>query len=86
MEIAEFAKKCGVEIVDCGEGWGGRIGFKSKDYPNTRVCGFRTENAAYKRWFEEAFGETAGKIVLQLLKPNASVTKPKPNVKERSLT
>ena len=34
MTLEEFAKDAGVIIVDCGPGWGGKIGYKEKEYPN----------------------------------------------------
>lgn len=68
MTLEEFAKDAGVIIVDCGEGWGGRIGYKEKEYPNCTTCGFRTEKAAYKSWFEDRFGKDTTKAILKLLK------------------
>jgi hypothetical protein len=68
MTLEEFAKKCGVTIVDCGRGWTGKYGFKEIDWPNCTTCGFRTESAAYKRWLIEKFGPTTAKVVLKLLK------------------
>lgn len=68
MTLEEFAKSAGVTIVECGSEWGGRIGYKCKDHPNTTVCGFRKESAAYKAWMEGAFGKHATKAVLKLLK------------------
>lgn len=68
MTLADFAKQCGVTIVDCGPNWGGRIGYKEKDYPNSTTCGFRTEGAAYKRWMSDTFGPSTSKTILKLLK------------------
>lgn len=68
MNLEQFAKHAGVEIVDCDPDWGGRIGYKTKDHPNCTVSGFRTINAAYKSWLEDAFGKHAAKAVMKLLK------------------
>jgi hypothetical protein len=66
--LEKFAKDAGVILVDCGEGWGGRIGWATKDYPNSQFCGYRTENSAYKAWLNDTFGETTAKAILKLLK------------------
>ena len=68
MTLEEFAKDAGVYIVDCGEGWGGRIGYKEKEYPNCTTCGFRTEKSAYKSWFNDRFGYDTAKAILKLLR------------------
>lgn len=69
MNLEQFAKKAGVELVECGKEWGGRIGYKTKDHPNCTVAGFRTEAAAYKSWLKSTFGEHAARAVIKLLKP-----------------
>lgn len=68
--LEDFAKAAGVSIVDCGEGWGGRIGYKTEDSPNCTFAGFRTTNAAYTAWAEGTFGKKATKALLKLLKGN----------------
>ena len=68
MTLEEFAKDAGVSIVDCGEGWGGRLGYTESDYPNSSTCGFRTEKAAYKAWLEDKFGKHTAKAILKLLR------------------
>lgn len=67
MNLKQFAGEAGVEIVECGPGWGGRYGYTTKDMPNSTVCGFRTKDAAYKAWLEDTFGELAAKAVARLL-------------------
>jgi len=68
MTLEEFAKDAGVVLVDCGEGWGGRVGYKTSDAPNCTNCGYRTAKSAYKAWLTDTFGEGAAKAVLKLLK------------------
>ena len=70
MNLEQFANKAGVTIVACDQEWGGRIGYKEKDHPNCTVCGFRTEQAAYKSWLKSKFGEHTAKVVTKLLKPS----------------
>ena len=75
MNLEQFAKKAGVTIVACGPGWGGRIGYTEKGHPNCTVCGFRTEQSAYKSWLKSTFGEHTAKALMKLLKPsNAELT------------
>lgn len=68
MKLEQFAKDAGIEIFDCGEGWGGRIGYRSKDHPNASICGFRTTNAAYTHWLDDKFGKHTAKAIIKLLK------------------
>jgi hypothetical protein len=68
MTLEEFAKDAGVSIIDCGEGWGGRLGYTEIDFPNCSTCGFKTEKAAYKSWLEDKFGKQTAKAILKLLK------------------
>lgn len=70
MNLEQFAKNAGVKIVACDPGWGGRIGYTEKDHPNCTVCGFRTEQAAYKSWLKSAFGKHAARAVVKLLMPS----------------
>jgi hypothetical protein len=65
--LEQFAKEAGVELVDCGPGWGGRIGYKTKDNPNCTECGYRTKKSAYKGWLENTFGACISKAVIKLL-------------------
>jgi hypothetical protein len=67
MNLEQFAKKAGVTLTECDSSWGGTIGYKDADYPNSMVCGFRTSAAAYKHWLEGKFGKKATKVVLGLL-------------------
>ena len=75
MNLEQFAKEAGVTLIECGPEWGGRIGYKEKDYPNSSVCGFRTENAAYKHWLENTFDKNTAKAVTKLLKTSNSEVK-----------
>lgn len=68
MTLEEFAKKCGVTIHSCDPSFGGRLAYKTTDYPNMTIAGFKTETAAYKRWMEDTFGKQASKVVAKLLK------------------
>lgn len=68
MTLEQFAKHAGVKIIACDKEWGGVIGYKSSDYPDTAYCGFRTVQAAYKHWLASTFGGRAGKAVISLLK------------------
>lgn len=68
MNLEQFARNAGVELVECGPEWGGRIGYKTKDHPNCTVAGFRTESAAYKSWLKGTFGDHTAKAVMKLLK------------------
>lgn len=70
MNLEQFAKKAGVELVECRPEWGGKVAYKTKDSPNCTICGFRTEQAAYKHWLKSTFGENAAKAVTKLLKPS----------------
>lgn len=67
MNLEQFAKNAGVAIVDVEHGWGGSLGYREKDYPNTTVVGFRTAQAAYKHWLEGKFGKHTAKAVMKLL-------------------
>lgn len=67
MKLEQFAKEAGVTIVDCGPGWGGRVGYKMKDHPNSTYCGFRSAQSAYKHWLKGTFGEHTAKAVMKLL-------------------
>ena len=75
MNIEQFAKMAGVTLIECGPEWGGRIGYKEADHPNSSVCGFRTSTSAYKHWLEGAFGKRTSGAVIKLLKTtNAALT------------
>lgn len=69
--LKQFATDCGVTLVDCGEGWGGRIGYQLKDWPNCTTCGFRSENAAYEAWMKDTFGEATAKGLVKLFRKAA---------------
>ena len=66
--LKDFATAAGVTIVEVSPGWGGKIGYKSADWPNSTICGFRTESAAYKHWLTDTFGKQTSKAIMKLLK------------------
>ena len=68
MTLKEFAEMAGVRVERCGKEWGGTWAYKTVDYPNSRVCGFRTEAAVYRAWAECTFGKAASKALTKLLK------------------
>jgi hypothetical protein len=68
MTLEEFAKKCGVVIMECDHLWGGTFGWSTKEHPNCAELGFKTEKAAYKGWMQQTFGDAAAKEVMKLLK------------------
>jgi hypothetical protein len=70
MTLEEFAKAAGVSIAPCHPEWGGKIAYTEKDHPHSRVCGFRTEAAAYKHWAETTFGPRTYKALKKLLEPS----------------
>lgn len=72
--LSKFAKECGVKLVACDPEWGGKVAYKEEDQQGT-VCGFRTENAAYKHWLESTFGDRTGRAVLKLLRASAREAK-----------
>ena len=41
FDIEAFAKKCGVVIVECGPGWGGKYGYKASEELYLRGSGLR---------------------------------------------
>jgi len=57
IELKDLFDKSGAVLIRCGKEWGGTYGYKHKADSNSSVCGYRTENAAIKGWFESAFGE-----------------------------
>jgi len=68
MTIKDFAEMSGVTVFRCGPEWGGTWAYKLKDSPNMSVNGFKTEDAVYKRWARETFGETTLKALMKLLR------------------
>ena len=68
MTLEEFAKQAGMTLIECEPEWGGRVGYKTKDHPNSSVCGYRTAKSAYKGWLNSEFGENNAKAILKLLK------------------
>ena len=74
MNLEQFAKDSGVEVVDCGSGWDGKYGYVVKGSPNSTYCGYRTEKAAYEAWLTNTFGKQA-KAIKKLLKHTQSVSK-----------
>lgn len=72
MNLEQFANSAGVTLIECDPEWGGGIGYKEKDFPNSAVCGFRTKQAAYKNWLNAKFGEHTAKVVMKLLKQSTT--------------
>lgn len=70
MTIEEIAKKAGVRIVRCTPEWGGTFGYKSKDYPNSTVCGFKTRRSAYAVWAKDQFGKHGYAVLIALIVKN----------------
>lgn len=68
MTLEEFAVLAGVEVFNCDVEWGGRFAYRTKDHPNSAVCGFVTKNAAYKGWLASEFGSHLSKAVMKLLR------------------
>jgi len=68
MNLEQFAKLSGVEIVDCDKEWGGKFAYKEKDHPNCTFAGFKTINSAYKGWAIDTFGECSANALFKLLK------------------
>jgi len=66
MKLHEFAKKSGVTIVNCEDGWGGKIGYTTRAQANVTTCGFDSIEAAYTHWLNETFGEDASREVRKL--------------------
>lgn len=50
MNLRQFAKINGVTFVDCGPGWGGRVGYKESEYPNCTIAGYKTQTEAAEAW------------------------------------
>jgi hypothetical protein len=71
MNLRSFANEAGVSVVKCGPGWGGPYGYKTLDFPNGMVCGFKTVREARESWAMETFGDQAAKAVFKLLGHNA---------------
>lgn len=72
MNLEQFAKTAGVTLIECWPEWGGRLGYKEADHPNSSVCGFKTADSAYKHWMESNFGKRTAKAVAKLLTPSNS--------------
>ena len=65
--LMDFAKAAGFRIVECGPGWGGRIGYTEEKYPDSTTCGFRTERAALNHWAEDAYGKKGLRALKRLI-------------------
>jgi len=68
MNLEQFAKEAGVDIIDCGQGWTGKFGYTTKDSPNCSFCGYRTIKSAYEGWLKDTFGERIAKALKKLFK------------------
>lgn len=67
MNLDKFCTEAGVEVFECGSGWGGRYGYKTTDSPNCSTNGFKTKRAAKISWIYDTFGENTSKALLKLL-------------------
>lgn len=68
MDIRQFAKINGVIFVDCGPGWGGRVGYKEPEYPNCTIAGYKTQKEAAEGWLcEKGFSEHGLAVLRQAL-------------------
>jgi hypothetical protein len=68
MTLKEFAENAGVTVFRCDKEWGGTWGYKTPDYPNSSICGYRNEAELHKAWAEDTFGKAAFKALSKLLK------------------
>ena len=66
--IKDFAINAGVTVGRCDKEWGGTWSYSCLDSPDCSFCGFRSEQAAYKGWLKDSFGEHTSKAILKLLK------------------
>lgn len=72
MTLAEFAKDAGVEIVLVDpKDWGAKFAYTTADHPNCKVCGFSTEQSAYKHWLSSTFGKRTAKAIQKLMREAA---------------
>jgi hypothetical protein len=74
MTLKEFAELSGVILSRCSEDWGGTWEYGQVDHPTFSVAGYKTEEAAYRGWAENTFGETAANALLKLLTPTGANT------------
>ena len=68
MNLEQFARDAGVEVIECGPGWNGKFGYRTKDAPNASFCGYRTHNAAYEGWLKDTFGPHTAIALKKLFK------------------
>lgn len=70
MTPKEFAIKAGciVSEMEDPKNWGGKWQYQSADSLNCFWCGFKTEDAAYRGFLKDTFGEQASKALIALLK------------------
>lgn len=68
MLLKDFAIESGIIVSRCDKDLGGTWAYSHKDYPDCAVCGFKTENAVYKAWLKDTFGENTAKAIIKLLK------------------
>ena len=65
--MEELAKLSGVIVKRCDSSWGGTFAYHTIDSPTVSICGYKTESALYKDWFNDKFGASA-KWILKLMK------------------
>ena len=56
MTLKEFATKAGVEVFECEPGYGGKYGYKEKEFPSASMLGFRSERLATKTGWQLSSG------------------------------
>jgi hypothetical protein len=65
IKVRELAEEAGVIIFKCGKEWGGEFAYKTKNC-NAAVCGYKTEKALYKNWFETQSNQNFVKALVKL--------------------
>ena len=70
MTLEQFCKKAGcvVSLREDWEGYEGKWMYYNAECPRVRFCGYKTKQAAYKGFLEGAYGKTAAKAIVMLLK------------------
>ena len=71
--LARFAKSAGVKVekVDAVD-WAGGFAYIEIDSPNCRICGFKTEQAAIRHWFNDRLGKELSTAVMRLIRADAA--------------
>lgn len=73
INIEELANRCGIQIISCDPAFGGRWAYTENPRQGNNqviICGYRTQKAAIRGWFENEFSSKAGQILLdKYIKP-----------------